>query len=86
MKASSSLKQRGRILSDPDLCRGCEVCLLACSLWQEGENYPALARLRVEKDMVHYTFSFGWPQSSLLRALGLEETFPELERLRQNRG
>ena len=57
MKASSPLKQRGRILSDPDLCQGCEVCLLACSLWQEGENNPSLARLRVEKDMVHYTFS-----------------------------
>lgn len=37
-------------------CRGCEACLLACSLLHEGESNPALARLRVQKDMTRYTF------------------------------
>lgn len=46
-----------RIQVEPQLCRGCEACLLACSLVHEGEANPSAARLVVRKDMTTYTFN-----------------------------
>jgi Fe-S-cluster-containing hydrogenase component 2 len=40
-----------KILIDASLCRDCQVCSLACSLFHHGECSPELARLRVVKDL-----------------------------------
>ena len=45
-----------QILIDETACRGCEACLLACSLLHEGQSNPARARMQVNKDMARYTF------------------------------
>ena len=37
-------------------CRDCQACVLACSLYHEGECNPSLARLVVAKDMARYEF------------------------------
>lgn len=41
---------------DPALCRDCQACALACSLYHFGQCSPELARLRIEKDMAAYRF------------------------------
>ena len=46
-----------KIRVDVRLCRDCQACTLACSLYHEGECNLALARLRVTKDMARYTFN-----------------------------
>lgn len=46
-----------RIKVEPQFCRGCEACLLACSLVHEGESNPSTARLVVRKDMPTFTFN-----------------------------
>ncbi|HHX65962.1 MAG TPA: 4Fe-4S dicluster domain-containing protein [Chloroflexi bacterium] len=38
------------------LCRDCQACTLACSLYHERVCSPALARLVVSKDMSTYQF------------------------------
>jgi Fe-S-cluster-containing hydrogenase component 2 len=48
--------QTMRLIADSDLCRDCQACTLACSLYHEGQCGPSLARLRVLKDMEHYRF------------------------------
>jgi carbon-monoxide dehydrogenase iron sulfur subunit len=45
-----------RIHADPSLCRDCQACTLACSLYHEGACHPSLARLAVTKDMAAYAF------------------------------
>lgn len=45
-----------KILIDPKLCRDCQTCTLACSLYHTGECNLGLARLRVTKDMARYQF------------------------------
>lgn len=42
---------------DAGLCRDCQACALACSLYHEGECNLGLARLVVNKDMARYTFN-----------------------------
>ena len=48
-----------RLAAYPDLCRGCQACTLACSLWHEGVCGPSLARLWVSKDLAVYAFQVG---------------------------
>jgi Fe-S-cluster-containing hydrogenase component 2 len=38
------------------LCRDCQICTLACSLIHDGSSHPALARLKIRKDMAAYRF------------------------------
>jgi len=45
-----------RILARPEICRDCQACMLACSLYHEGECSLSLARMLVSKDMARYTF------------------------------
>jgi Fe-S-cluster-containing dehydrogenase component len=45
------------IVPDAQLCRDCQACTLGCSLYHEHQCSPALARLRVSKDMARYTFA-----------------------------
>lgn len=45
-----------QLIVDPMLCRDCQACMLACSLYHEGENNPGLSRVRIIKDMEHYLF------------------------------
>jgi Fe-S-cluster-containing dehydrogenase component len=42
---------------DVSLCRGCDMCTLACSLHHGGQCSPALARLRVSKAIDRYAFA-----------------------------
>jgi electron transport protein HydN len=39
------------ILIDSALCRDCQACTLACSLFHHNQCSPELARLRVNKDL-----------------------------------
>lgn len=48
--------RRMTIHTHADLCRDCQACALACSLYHEGACGPALARLIVTKDMARYEF------------------------------
>lgn len=48
--------QRQRIEVDGRLCRDCQTCVLACSLYHTGTCSPELARLMVLKDMATYKF------------------------------
>ncbi len=43
--------------ADPEICRGCDMCVLACSLEHEDQCNPSLARLRVSKDLERYRFT-----------------------------
>lgn len=45
------------VATNPDLCRGCETCTLACSLYHEAACSPDLARLAIAKDMARYKFA-----------------------------
>jgi Fe-S-cluster-containing hydrogenase component 2 len=45
-----------RIVAHAELCRECQACTLACSLYHEGECNLSLARLQVIKDMAQYEF------------------------------
>lgn len=45
-----------QLVVDSTLCRDCQACTLACSLYHEGQCNPDLARLRVFKDMARYEF------------------------------
>ena len=45
-----------RIHVEAKRCRGCETCVLACSLHHEGTCNPDMARLVVAKDMARYEF------------------------------
>jgi len=46
-----------RIYAQARLCRDCQACVLACSLYHEGECNLYLARLAVLKDMARYEFN-----------------------------
>jgi Fe-S-cluster-containing dehydrogenase component len=41
---------------DATVCRGCQACALACSLYHEGECGPSLSRVAVTKWMSSYEF------------------------------
>jgi len=45
-----------KIEINADVCRGCEACMLSCSLIHEGESNPLLSRVIVKKDMSRYKF------------------------------
>jgi len=47
----------GKISIDKDLCSGCGICELACSLYHEGKCSPALSRIKVEKKFLDLEFS-----------------------------
>lgn len=38
---------RGRLIFDPQWCRTCRVCEVACSISKEGEARPAVARIAI---------------------------------------
>jgi len=40
-----------KIIIDPNLCRDCQACTLACSLFHHSECSPEMARLRVNKGL-----------------------------------
>lgn len=41
---------RGRLVVDPDLCHGCQACMVDCSLVHEGRVIPNLARIQIVLD------------------------------------
>jgi electron transport protein HydN len=41
---------------DATICRGCDMCMLACSLYHKGQCNPSLGRLRVTRDSDRYRF------------------------------
>lgn len=45
------------ISADDELCRGCDMCVLACSLRHTAQCAPSLARLQVTKDVERYHFT-----------------------------
>ena len=45
-----------RIRTAPERCRDCQACMLACSLYHEGDCHPSLSRVVVSKDMARYEF------------------------------
>lgn len=45
-----SVPGSGELVHVPDVCTGCGICELMCSLYHEGVQGPALARLQVVND------------------------------------
>ena len=45
-----SVSGAGELVHVPDICTGCGICELMCSLYHEGVQAPALARLQVIND------------------------------------
>jgi Fe-S-cluster-containing hydrogenase component 2 len=45
-----------QVHTDPDRCRDCQTCALACSLYHEGACSLTLARLAIIKDAARYEF------------------------------
>ena len=43
-------RARGRLVFDPNSCRTCKVCEIACSIAKEGEARPSLARINIHFD------------------------------------
>jgi Fe-S-cluster-containing dehydrogenase component len=50
------LTNNRKIIIQSELCRDCQACTLACSLYHEGECNPSLARVMIIKDMARYAF------------------------------
>ena len=46
----------GKISIDKELCSGCSICELACSLYHEGQCSPTLSRIKVEKKFLDLKF------------------------------
>jgi len=44
------------IAADRNLCAGCELCELVCSMFHEGEFNPSLSRIHVFRDPFEGTF------------------------------
>jgi Fe-S-cluster-containing hydrogenase component 2 len=44
------IPESGVLIHDPSVCVGCGVCGLMCSLYHEGVQGPALARIQVVRD------------------------------------
>ena len=42
---------------DAEYCRGCDLCVLACSLYHTSQCNPSLARLYVTRESDHYAFT-----------------------------
>ena len=47
----------GHIVNDPNLCRGCHRCELACSIYHEGVSSEALSRIHINEDGLNLDFS-----------------------------
>ena len=45
-----SVPESGTLVHVPTICTGCGICELMCSLYHEGVQGPALARLQVVND------------------------------------
>ena len=45
-----AVPELGTLVHVPDVCTGCGICELMCSLYHEGVQTPALARLQVVND------------------------------------
>ena len=45
-----SVPESGELVHMPTVCTGCGICELMCSLYHEGVQGPALARLQVVND------------------------------------
>lgn len=54
-RASSNLTHK-LIVPNNNLCKGCGLCELACSLIHEGSCSPSLSRIHVLKDHERYRF------------------------------
>ena len=47
----------GLLLHYPNLCRGCGICELACSLYHERECSPNLSRIHIIRDTIELNWS-----------------------------
>jgi carbon-monoxide dehydrogenase iron sulfur subunit len=55
-KATSNTPKSGVIVHNPDLCRGCFICELACSAYHEGECSSYLSRIHVNAQDLDLNF------------------------------
>ena len=44
------------VIADASICRGCDLCMLACSLHHTGQCSPEMARLRAVRAVGRYEF------------------------------
>lgn len=49
-KVSVEVQKSGKIVHNPELCRGCRICELACSAYHEGVCSAQLSRIHVVPD------------------------------------
>ncbi len=47
MDTSLNVAKSGKVIHDPDLCRGCRICELACSAYHEGICSSHLSRIHI---------------------------------------
>lgn len=67
IKEETKPQRSGVIVVNKDLCSGCGICELACSLYHEGQCNPSLSRIDVEKIFLslefepHVCIQCDWP-------------------------
>jgi Fe-S-cluster-containing dehydrogenase component len=61
----AAITKAGVLVHDTELCAGCGVCGLMCSLYHEGVQGPALARVETTRDPFTGTITFNACQQCL---------------------
>lgn len=56
MERNRSIAKSGKVIFDPELCRGCRICELACSLYHEGQCSPGLSRIQIHTEDLSFIF------------------------------
>lgn len=85
-------KSKGVIVADTTLCSGCRSCVAACTVFNDGECQPDLARIQVVKDYLEGDYMpqpcsqclwpgclYSCPTGALQVDTGLEGGLPQLE-------
>ena len=54
--AAVDVPASGRIVHDPDLCRGCRICEVACSAYHDGMCSAQLSRIHIMSDDLNLEF------------------------------
>ena len=65
------------LVHDPDICSGCGICELMCSLYHEGEVSPVLARGTLKRDPFEAEYHFSSCRQCLAPSCYVSCPFPD---------